>query len=363
MNVVLDHIVFHLQNAGGISTYWYELSKYLVKQQDTIISHTLMNTVSEGIHSSWVDSLPRTVIDKRPLKLARYLKAPVGIKGKAIFHSSYYRLPQRTGLATVVTVHDFTYEHFRKGLPRLVHTKQKNTAICHADAIICVSENTKQDLLFFLPEINEANIHVIHHGASEDYRRLYGTISEFPELQQNPFVLFVGDRGCYKRFDIAVLATKRHAKLSLVIAGSQLSKQEIDFLNINLHNRWRYIGRISNIILNILYNLAFALIYPSSYEGFGMPVLEGMKSGCPVICSNLSSIPEVAGTAAVLVCEQSYEAYANAIEILFNPKIRAAIVESGLKHSASFTWEKCCKSTLDVYREVYSQKFGCEYVV
>ena len=110
--------------------------------------------------------------------------------------------------------------------------------------------------------------------------------------------------------------------------------------------------------LNILYNNAFCLLYPSSYEGFGIPVLEAMRAGCPVVSTNLSSIPEVAGDAGLLVNNIKVEEFVKEIEKLEDNEFRDKIIAKGLEQSKKFSWDRCFEETFEFYKEVVGKKFS-----
>ncbi len=266
-------------------------------------------------------------------------------KNSLIFHSSHYRLPLDKSIANVVTVHDFTYEMFKSGLARVVHVWQKKRAIRHAAVVICISEFTKSQLIKFYPEFSKKRIEVIYHGVGTEF----SCQDNRPKETSNEMV-FLGARDHYKRFDLAIGATQYIGDKVLTVVGPPLCAEEKKALDASIPGRWRYAGRLSDDDLNTLYNRAFCFIYPSDSEGFGLPLLEAMRAGCPVICSNLTVFPEVAGDAALFASEQTGVAYAEKIDRLNSLELRSEMISRGYKRMSSFTWENCFNRTLDVYQ-------------
>nr|WP_255411045.1 glycosyltransferase [Flavobacterium sp. 1] len=163
--------------------------------------------------------------------------------------------------------------------------------------------------------------------------------------------LFIGSREKYKNFDFAVKAIAQTNKFKLNIVGSVLRVEEVAMLNQLIPGRWELFNNIENLTLNELYNNAYALIYPSSCEGFGIPLLEAMKAGCPFIAFNSSSIPEVAGDAGVLIDRLEVLLFNESISII--EKNREEIVKKGFNQANKFSWEKCYQETLQVYKDLY----------
>jgi mannosyltransferase len=280
--------------------------------------------------------------------LERYRSAiipdPIKVSPDDIFHSTCYRLPNVRNCRVLTTVHDFTYEIVIKGLRGSIHTWQKNNAVLSSDFIICVSNNTKEDLLRFVPGIDENKIAVVYNGATDNYCYVSGTVIK-------PYVLHVGQRYAYKNFSSLVLAMRTLKDFELVcVGGGGFSKKEIAFLDSVLPNRYRHLGYVTEEQLNRIYNEAFCFVYPSLYEGFGIPVIESMKAGCPVVAVNGSSIPEVAGDAAILVDEGDCHSIEEGIREFLKPSVRNSCVEKGLTWSTNFSWEKCYSDTMAVYR-------------
>ena len=160
----------------------------------------------------------------------------------------------------------------------------------------------------------------------------------------------MGARGGYKHFDIVpeILA---QSGLNLVLTGAPLSESEESQLKgIAYH----YAGHVSTEELNRLYNGAFALIYPSLYEGFGLPVIEAQRAGCPVIASNASSIPEIIGDRTLLMDHSTPEDALEKLAVLNNPEERARIISAGLENARRFSWEKMYQEVQALYEAAIS---------
>ena len=358
MSFAFDNIVFALQRGGGISHYWYELLSRMQRDRYKIkvIEHAgaELNIFRKKLYFD-----PSVLINERslPLRASQYLPYPT-VGDRSLYISSYYRVPGGSGNISVVTVYDFMYERFRRGPARLVHSMQKRAAVRAASGIICISNNTKRDLLEFYPEVSEEKIRVIYLGISDSYRplgqdcgRLLGSV--LPEL---PYVLFVGGRHSYKNFRQAVETVAGLSDYCLIsVGGGELNPNESELLRKHLPTRHVHLTVVDNERLNLLYNCAHALLYPSSYEGFGLPVLEAMAAGCPVIAVNASSIPEVCGDAGLLVDVISAEMFADKIIKLQDPEFRNEMIDKGYQQAKRFSWEKCYQETIAFYKKVMTE--------
>lgn len=359
MNIILDSIVFELQRAGGVSVYWAELLSRLKRESDSsfIFGRENSNIFCRdfNLQYSQVENYP-SFFTRRYLPF--YPVDKKILKEKHIFHSSYYRYSNSITSINVTTVHDFTYEYFVRG-PRLwVHRWQKALAVEKSQGIICVSENTKKNLLDFYPWVNPNLVTVIHNGVSDAFfpveapgKALIEGIGFGFEV---PYLLFVGDRSAYKNFDAFTSLADFFPNMDLVVIGGKpfTDKELLQLkpLGKRLHH---FIG-VSSERLNLFYNAAYCLVYPSSYEGFGLPILEAMKAGCPVVSTNLSSIPEVALDAALLVDSPTPEKLATMVLQLDDSSFRSQIRDKGLNRAAQFSWDRCFQETQSFYKKLWN---------
>lgn len=355
LTIVFDNIIFSLQRAGGISNYWYELLSRVKKSE---ILFRQFEKVNKNIFSKQLPSIKEreSLISIRFLRYLPFLRS---IKTPALLHSSYYRFSLQKDVANIITVYDFTYEYFTTGLARKVHSLQKNIAIKYSAGIICISESTKRDLLKFYPTVDQEKIKVIHLGVSSSFFPILSneTPQKFQGLARHKFVLFVGDRSPYKNFDQAVQATLGLSEMNLVVVGSQsFTKSELRLLSA-LAGRVHLFKSVDPPDLNWLYNNAFCLLYPSRYEGFGLPVLEAMRAGCPVVSTQLSSIPEVAGDAALLVQDPVAYQFLENMKLLGNVDFRNQLIKKGYEQALQFSWDKCFEDTVSFYEEIWIREF------
>lgn len=344
--LTLDSVIFGLQRFGGISNYWARLLDHA-----TVSPHLSTRLVlpSQVVFREFDPAWNRHRVPLRetiPCRIARYLRAPVD-DPDGLFHTSYYRLPQRRVSRYIVSAYDFTYERYRSGLARHVHSMQKLASLRQADAVLCISQATKQDVLEFCPGIEPAKLHVTHLGV--DATMFFPDPA--PTAGEESTVLFVGQRTGYKRFEIAADAVRQCERLRLGVVGPPLSVAERSLLQAKLGDRWVEFGPVGTAELRRLYSSVLAFIFPSDYEGFGLPVLEAMACACPVIAANAASLPEVGANAALYAAEQRADDYARALDALGDSATRSAQVRAGLARAAEFSWSKTFDRTLAVYLE------------
>lgn len=342
MTIVVDGIVFRLQRHGGISVYFRELLHDLAQSLQSAcltLETPLMQDVAEPAANVKVVSRPARALE-------RYRPARVPADA-TLFHSSYYRLPVVHTLPTVVTVHDFIYERFRKGPSRWLHSAQKRASIRAAQAIICISESTRQDLEDMVGIRAGQQVHVIHNGVSEVFRPL-----GLPPAS-TPFVLFVGERRGYKNFGLALAALGLLQDIELhCIGGGALRPEEFAGVDVSIRARVRHLGEVSNDALNEYYNRALCLLYPSRYEGFGIPVLEAMRAGCPVVCIDCKAVLEIGGDALTIAGAGDAPGLADAVLRTADGSARPDLIRRGVAVAAQFSWRATHARTLQVYESL-----------
>ena len=244
-------------------------------------------------------------------------------------------------------MHDFVYERYAKGPKRWVHMHQKHAAIRAAQAVICISESTRQDMLEFVGEVSGQVVHVIHNGVSEVFRPL----SLGPPSV--PYVLYVGERRGYKNFMQLLQAMEFLPDLELhCVGGGALRVDEFAAVPESLQRRVKHLGFITDEALNEHYNRALCLVYPSSYEGFGIPVVEAMRAGCPVVSAECKAVLEVGRDALTVAEDASPRALADAVMRLTSEDYRNRVVSRGLEVSRHFSWQKTHEGTLSVYKNL-----------
>lgn len=358
MKIIYDNIIYSLQAAGGISAYWSEIIKRskIEKTKFYDLKNNNIFRKSLAIPSKKESILPATIL--------RFLPFYQKLTPKSIFHSSYYRTSMQENVVKIITVHDFIRDRQDFNLFSLIYIIFRNLSIKKADGIICVSNNTRKDLIHFLPNIKKEKITTIYNGVGENFFRIQNIRKKIKDkkikiFKNKKILLYVGDRKSkHKNFGLAIEVTEDLKECVLLcIGGGKLSYTEKKIINLKIKNRFYHLDQIQNDELNIIYNLSFCLLYPSLYEGFGIPIIEAMRAGCPVISTNTSSIPEIAKSNAVLVKHIDKVSFVKAVRSLEKKKFRYNLIKKGLNHSKKFSWEKCYKKTLKFYSDVYEKKF------
>lgn len=354
MNIIIDNIIFRWQKSGGISVVWHELIKRMLTNTSSIYRFIEYQGADWNLFHKDLAIPATNILYTKPNKsflLGRYLCESIKQeKEKFIFHSTYYRTSSNPNAINIVTVHDFTYERYCKGVRKWIHSWTKKYAIRKADHVICISENTKKDLLKFVKGIDEKNVLVIYNGASDDFYKIEDESHRYQTNQEN-YLVFVGSRASYKNFSLAVKVAAA-ANMKLKIVGSKLSVTEKRMTQDIVGNNYQELGHIDNITLNKLYNKAFALLYPSAYEGFGLPVVEAQKSGCPVLALNNSSIKEIIGDKEQLVEQPNVNSFCKQIEKLKQETYRNEIIQKGIKNAQQFTWENTFSKYMELYQNI-----------
>lgn len=364
MRVAYDHQIFEWQRYGGISRYFFELARHLHAREDLDFKIVAPFFVNEYLPKS---GLPVAGIHVPPLRgtgrLRRHLNrwlasAAMRRFNPELVHETYYSqattAPQRAKV--VLTVHDMIHELFPGDFSEKDATiREKAAAVRRADHIICVSENTRNDLVRLLG-VDPGKTSVVHHGYE---------LSQGPtgiRRCKEPYILYVGKRDGYKNFDILLQAyaaspsLHQHFHLVTFGGGAPTAKEQarVEALCGGKGKLLHFGG--DDAVLADLYSFAEVLVYPSLYEGFGIPPLEAMSCACPVLCSNRGSLPEVVGDAAGFFDPESVASLREALtQVLSDSAFRRTLVQKGKRRCAEFSWRKCAQETLEVYRRVLAQ--------
>lgn len=354
MNLILqDDIIFSIQKWGGISNYWAELKKGIIKDNSLELLELEIGrkNISNLYSGSLIKSIGNDTINFREIE--RYQNPKPRIDVDHIFHSSYYRYSKNKRSTNITTAHDFSYETHSKGLKKSIHVWQKSRALKESNAIIVVSEYTKHKMLEFYPHLRNKRIEVIYCGI--DHEMLIQDSSKKSSLalpfDSNGYALFVGDRkALYKNFGLACSAIKRSRLPFLIIGGGELTHEEISLLG---GVDYKHVLFASNEDLSIYYAHALLLLYPSESEGFGIPIIEAQALGCPVITSNKSCIPEVAGEGAFFVENMTEKELAKSLVYLSQTEsVRKELIEAGHKNSKKYSWDNTRNRTIQLYKDL-----------
>lgn len=363
MRVVIDATPLLVRSAG-VKNYLYYWIEHLRQAAGDDVIRTLPPMPGLGglRHDASVAGRLRTVRGLGTLALANYTPLPVldaSLRGVDAFHASVLirRPPTRTRLTA--TIHDLTCFLMPELHPAANLRAEHSFAeiLKRADGLIAVSHSTRNDAVRVLG-IAPEKITVIHSGvadaffdcapaAVDDVRRGY-------QLQR-PFVLFVGTIEPRKNLDtllnaFAALPDELRREYDLVVAGPVGWHAEA---TVERLKSVRYLGYIPEADLAPLTAAAAVFAYPSLYEGFGFPVAQAMAAGVPVITSNVSSLPEVAGDAALLVDPRSESELRGALErMLTQPELRAQLGAAGRARAARFRWTECAAESLKFFRQI-----------
>jgi glycosyltransferase involved in cell wall biosynthesis len=232
--------------------------------------------------------------------------------------------------------------------------KAKKRAISLADIIIAISENTKKDLIkiYDVPE-NKIKVVYLANSLQSPSPQINDELKNKLELK-NPYIFYVGDREKYKNFKVLFDSYIRNFSedFDLVcFGGTRFKNDELEKINRRIKKSIIQLNG-SDELLASLYKHAFCFVYPSFYEGFGIPPLEAMSMGCPVIATNASSIPEVVGDAAILFDPHSNDELISAIKLIYDKSKRNELIKFGFEQEKKFSWDKMTKETLDIYKSI-----------
>jgi glycosyltransferase involved in cell wall biosynthesis len=363
LKVFIDHQKFSTQKYGGISRYFANIIQGIKHTDDITYQLGVMHAKNHYIQDEpllFKSGLSDQVLSRNQQYDYRlnqlYCKRLLGKADFDVFHPTYYDpyYIKQLRKPLVITIHDMTYER----LPEYFWaqdplTQQKRLNIERADAIITISETTRKDLLSFF-NVDPAKVSVIYHGIDIDAPLVLQPVEDLPE----PYILFVGDRSGYKNFYLFMNAFRqlapRYPNLRVILTGGgKLEVADREFLGrLGLTDRVRHINATDGQ-LNYLYQHAELFIYPSLYEGFGLPILEAFKARCPMLLSDTECFKEVAKDAAVYFKPTDIDDLISSLDnALFNTQLKAQLIEKGQKRLADFPLQACIDQTLNVYKSL-----------
>jgi glycosyltransferase involved in cell wall biosynthesis len=363
MQICYDGTIFSTQAYGGINTYF---SNLLSRLPEDVEARVILTEDGRGVPPdsprTKVERAPATRIWPMPLaaRINRHIyRRRLNEAGTDILHPTYYSL--LTGLPIegirppiVLTVWDMIHELYPEQYdPTGLKTAIKKKAILAASAILCISEATKRDLLSFyrIPE-SRIRVTLLAPGLK---RPTDGAADTTP---QAPYFLYVGGRKFHKNFDGLLRAFARVASavddVTLCVVGRPFNASEGRLLDeLRLADRVKHRGQVDDALLAVLYSHSVALVYPSLYEGFGIPPLDAMVCGTAVIATDSSSLPEVVGNAALLFDpERGGDLEEKMVAITRSPALRDRLVAAGREWVKGFSWDKTADSTFAVYRSL-----------
>jgi len=361
MEVVFDNIIYSKEKQGGISNYWYEINfRALNDPEFECYFYEEINAISNLCRQRLTIPSQSLITHRfKALIIARLGSLNIPLESNFLYHSSFYRpLSNKKKFTEVTTVHDFNHTYYSPLHRRLMHNFLKYSTIKRSDGIICVSQNTSNDLYKLMGPLKSKQVEVIYNGVSDDYYPLkafdndYVSLFNSLKIRNKKYLLYVGGRTGYKNFDFVIKLIKELKDFELVVVGNVFNKSEAKDIDNETLKRIIVTNHINNFNLNILYNHAHCLVYPSSYEGFGIPVIEAMRAGCPVLALNKSSIPEIAGSSAILKEELNIKEFKDAVLQLNNSSLRDELIEKGFQQSKKYSWDKCAKETFEFYKHV-----------
>jgi glycosyltransferase involved in cell wall biosynthesis len=275
-----------------------------------------------------------------------------------VVHETYYAMNRHAPRCSkvVLTVFDMIHERYPESFSKWDTTSiEKAVAVKRADHVICISENTRKDLIEML-DVSPEKTSVVHLGFS-----LTETAPDMSVPSGRPYLLFVGNRGGYKNFESLVHAYAAEPLLRkefdlVAFGGGAFTAREHELMaGLALpESTVRQIGG-GDGLLATLYRNAALFVFPSQYEGFGIPPLEAMSFDCPVVCGDQSSVPEVVGDAAEFFDPHSVESMgATIMKVISDPALQQSLVLRGRARLKVFSWQRCAEQTMDIYKVLLS---------
>ena len=359
MKVYYDYQILRLQSYGGISRYYYDLFSTIKNGNLAEVRIRCYYSLNEyfGELFGKINKPPKTRLRAYcHTRINRFIVYWEMKRKYDIVHPTYYDpyiLKLKGNSKLVITVYDMIHELFPELLNDYKLIEEKKTMLYAADGIIAISENTKRDILKYYPDINPQKIKVIYLASNFNPQKH----SDCTDANLGgKYILFVGNRGLYKNFLRFVKSVMpildEDEELYIVCAGGpSFTGDEIKSLG-KYYNRFKKI-QADNDTLYMAYNNAMCFVFPSLYEGFGIPVLEAFACDCPVLLSNTSSFPEVGGDAAIYFDPRNEGEMREKIKAVLNDAdLRKKLKSLGRKQLEKFSWQNIAEQTISYYESL-----------
>ncbi|NCC51954.1 MAG: glycosyltransferase family 1 protein [Spartobacteria bacterium] len=364
------HVVFDARTATphfpGISRYVRHLVPGIVDQMGSADALTVLHHPAAPLSLPANANINYCPVDKSPFSVAQQWRIPSLLKQLQadIYHTPYYLMPHNPGVKTVLTIHDLIPQllpDYSTRKARLLFNWATRRAVRAADYVIAVSHSTAIDLKHAFPDVGD-RVEVIHHGIESSFmpreRVLDSGLCAQYEVP-NEYILFVGSDRPHKNVAglLKAYASLREMgdalPLVLLTPTGHVSEQTQRLIDdLGLARQVYITGAVAEDELSAFYSAARVFALPSLYEGFGFPVLEAMACGTPVVCSRISSLPEVAGNAAVFVDPNDTLDIARSILTLLHDKGKwLQCSEASLGQARLFDWAKTARQTWAVYEQ------------
>ena len=367
-----------LSQGAGIGRYTRELVRAVVREEENF-KYTLISAKISGQLPVKQSLLESTKITHKQIPISEQwlyriwyrLKLPLPLQLFAghldLFHSPDFVLPPlMPEIPSLLTVHDLSFIFFPETFPSNLVNYLNNIvpwSIRRATHILADSESTKRDLVNQW-NVSGEKVSVLYSGVGENFRpvsdsRLVQAVRKKYKLGEGPYLITVGTVQPRKNYRMLIRAFRHVAEKyphQLIIAGgegwlTEEIKHEVD--KQRLGTRVNFLGFVDDSDLPALYSGATIFLFPSLYEGFGLPILEAMACGVPVIASDVSSMPEVVGDAGLLLSPTQEDDWAEAIMKLINePAYRTTLVGAGFRRSRKFSWSRSARQLLAIYRKL-----------
>jgi glycosyltransferase involved in cell wall biosynthesis len=344
MQVVVEGFIYQVQAKGGISRIFNETMGRMC-ERDRNLRFTVL---TDGTNAQDLPAHPS-------IRYQHHRLDPELVKSRsAIWHSTYFTPPEEWSGVEIVTVYDMVPERFSNffcdSWDDALRAKRKK-AILSADVVIAISDSTKRDVVDILG-VNPARVKVVPLSHMPLFTRLDRGALPLPE---KPYFLYVGDRNHYKNFDGLLRGFAQwsgNGAAELCVVGKPFARAEEKLIReLNLEGKVRLAGFVSDEDLVVLYNTAAAFVYPSYGEGFGIPLLESMACGCPVIASDIPSSREVAGDVPLYFQPGRPAELPALFDRILSEGPDSERIGSGLEWVEQYSWDKTAAETLRVYRD------------